>query len=94
MGDLKEVSKTYRDGSRVLIHSDGVQRQMWVYAPGNDSDDADGTIWTNRHSQCIRWRMANFDETGMTHLLPGETKVTRMNDVRRRLLNIVKAGSQ
>ncbi len=53
MTEPKITTTTLRDGTRIVEQRDGVQRAMWVYAPGNLGENADGQIFTSRHDDGV-----------------------------------------
>lgn len=93
MTDPKTTTTTLRDGTRIVECRDGVQRAAWVYAPGNDGENADGQIFTSRHDHGVvgiffATQQRKYRATG-SHL---ETKDSAFRALRRWIL--VEADEQ
>lgn len=49
------------NGTLIRTESDGIQKRIFVFLPGNSSDEADAVILTNRWSKRVHAHLPNDD---------------------------------
>jgi len=81
--NLKETTRTFADGTRVIEHKDGVQRTMFVFRAGNDTDDADARISTSRWDESVSCRFADGETKYHVALKGSMSKDALFNMFRR-----------